>query len=132
MPRHDHWTIIAAKAPTAFRAKHRETLIPTLRQLQRTHPDAELRWFEGGRLWASPAEAEEARRQRSPGPKRPAAWRPGGDHRDPKARFELSRDEKRARFKRRQRRDAVTPKHSSTKPRTAGRRPESQPRRGPK
>ena len=131
MPRHGHWVIIAAKAPTAFRAKHRETLIPTLRQLQRTQPDAELRWFDGGRLWASPAEAEEARR-RPPGPKRPAAWRPGGDHRDPRARFELSRDEKRARFKRRQRREMTAPEHSSATPRTPGRRPVPKTRRGPK
>ncbi len=99
MPRPGHWVIIAGKAPTAFRAKRREVLVPTLKQLQRTQPDAELRWFEGGRLWASPDEAEAARLQR--GPKRPATWRPGGEHKDPRARFELSRDEKRARFKRR-------------------------------
>jgi hypothetical protein len=101
MRRHGHWVIIAANAPTAFRARHPETLLPTLKQLQRTQPDAVMRWFDGGRLWTSPAEANEARRHR--GPKRPADWRPGGEHRDPRQRIELSRDEKRARFKRRQR-----------------------------
>jgi len=101
MPRFGHWVIIAANAPTAFRAKHRETLVPTLKQLQRTQPDAVLKWFDGGRLWSSPAEANEAKRQRRQTPKRPQTWRPGGTHEDPRARFELSRDEKRARFKRR-------------------------------
>jgi hypothetical protein len=101
MPRHGHWVIFAANAPTAFRAKHRETLLPTLKQLQRTQPDAVMRWFDGGRLWASPEEADEARRLRRLAPKRPVGWRPGGEHRDPRARFEISRDEKRARFKRR-------------------------------
>ena len=99
MRRHGHWVIIAANAPTAFRARHRETLLPTLKQLQRTQPDAVMRWFDGRRLWTSPAEANEARRRRET--KRPADWRPGGQHRDPRQRFELSRDEKRARFKRR-------------------------------
>ena len=34
MPRFGHWVIIAANAPTAFRAKQRDTLVPTLKQLQ--------------------------------------------------------------------------------------------------
>jgi hypothetical protein len=131
MPLHAHWVIIAAKAPTAFRAKRRETLVPTLTQLQRTQPDAELRWFEGGRLWASPAEAEAARAERRRRPKRPSDWRPGGDHKDPRARFELSRDEKRARFKRRLRFDSDKP-GAGPKPTSRGPQTPRRPRRGPK
>jgi|AP12_2_1047962.scaffolds.fasta_scaffold74743_2 hypothetical protein len=125
MPLHGHWVIIAAKAPTAFRAKRRETLVPTLKQLQRTQPDAELRWFEGGRLWSGPAEAEAARAERRRMPKRPADWRPGGDHKDPRARFELSRDEKRARFKRRR-------TFGSSEPGSGKPQPGARPYSGPK
>jgi hypothetical protein len=107
MPRDGYWVIIAAKAPTAFRAKQPATLLPTLRQLQRTQPDAVMKWFESGQLWESPAAANEAKRVRQSVPKRPAAWRPGGVHKDPKARFELTRDQKRARFKQRLRRDSA-------------------------
>jgi hypothetical protein len=97
------WVIVAGNTPTAFRARERETLLPTLRQLQRTQPDTTLQWFERNRLWASPVEAREAlRAKRQFRPARDPAWRPGGDHRDPRARFQLSRDEKRARFKKRQ------------------------------
>lgn len=110
MPRHGHWVIMVGATPTAFRAKHREVLVPTLKQLSRTQPDASLKWFERGRLWESPAEANEARRAVPTRPKRPTTWRPGGEHKDPRARYEMSRDEKRARFKRRQRLDASSPK----------------------
>jgi len=143
MPRFGHWVIIAANAPTAFRAKHRETLLPTLKQLQRTQPDAVLRWFDGTRLWASPAEANDARRVRRTVPKRPQTWRPGGEHKDPRARFELSRDEKRARFKRRLRSGpgkpagkagpggaARTPHTKAARPGRARHAP--RPKRGPK
>jgi hypothetical protein len=103
------WVILAGKTPTSFRAREAETLLPTLRQLQRTQPDVSLKWFERNRVWTSPEEAKEAQRaqrQRRPigrpgGPKSP--WRPGGNHRDPRKRFELSRDQKRSRFKARQR-----------------------------
>lgn len=126
MPRFGHWVIIAAGAPTAFRAKHRDTLVPTLKQLQRTQPDAALRWFDGTRLWVSQAEANEARRVGHRGEKRPAAWRPGGDHKDPRARFKLSRDEKRARFKRQR---SGKPKSAAHGTDRAGR---GRNRRGPK
>lgn len=104
MPRQGYWVIIAAQAPTAFRAKQPGTLLPTLRQLQRTQPDAVMKWFDAGQLWDSPAAAEDARRAQRQAPKRPAGWRPGGAHEDPRARFKLTRDEKRARFKQRLRR----------------------------
>jgi len=61
-PRFAFWTIILDNQPTAFRARERETLLPTLRQLQSKNPDAVMKWFARGRLWESP---EEARRQRA-------------------------------------------------------------------
>lgn len=100
------WVIVAGNTPTAFRSRFRDALLPTLRQLQRTQPDADLRWFERGRMWASAEEARAARsaerqardgRSRERGPD----WRPGGSHEDPRARFKLTRDQKRARFRKR-------------------------------
>jgi hypothetical protein len=86
-PRYTYWTIIMEGKPTAFRARDHDELLPTLRQLQRRHPDAVLKWFARGRLWASPEEAQLAAKVR---PIRRAArgrdWRPGGEHRDPRAR----------------------------------------------
>lgn len=100
--RQSFWVILIGSTATSFRAKEREDLVPTLRQLQRTQSDVTLRWFERGRIWESPEAAigaaklaaTEARERRT------KEWRPGGEHKDPKARFELTRDQKRARFKR--------------------------------
>src|SRR5690606_16261634 len=89
--------------PTAFRARRAEDLLPTLRQLQRTQPDAVLKWFERGQIWDSPEQAADdlkARRRQRP-PVRGRDWPPGGAHRAPRAKYKLTRDEKRARFKRR-------------------------------
>lgn len=116
------WIILMGKVPTSFRAKTREELLPTFKQLQRTQPEVALRWFERGKIWESPdaaladillarTEAREKRereaaggRSRSRGsdyePRRGKDWRPGGNHKDPKARFEMTRDQKRAKFKR--------------------------------
>jgi hypothetical protein len=101
-PRHSFWVILIGKTATSFRGKEREDLVPTLRQLQRTQSDVTLRWFEGGRVWESPQAAEGAAKLAATvsREKRTREWRPGGDHRDPKARFELTRDQKRAKFKR--------------------------------
>ena len=100
---HSFWVIVDGTTPTAFRARQREDLLPTLKQLQRTQPAVVLRWFDRGQLWESPIAALEAlkmkRRLRSD---RGPAWRPGGSHVDPRERFQLTRDQKRARFKRRQ------------------------------
>jgi hypothetical protein len=100
------WVIVAGATPTAFRSRYRDELLPTFRQLQRTQPDVALMWFERGRLWPSAKDAREAllavrkaRAERQAD--RGADWRPGGSHKDPRARFQVSRDEKRARFKRR-------------------------------
>jgi hypothetical protein len=88
--------------PTAFRSRFRDDLVPTLKQLQRTQPDATLRWFYRGRFWASPEEEREAfesRRRMSSA--RGDDWRPGGLHKDPRAKYQKTRDQKRAQFKRR-------------------------------
>jgi hypothetical protein len=84
-PRFTYWTIILEGAPTAFRARDRADLVPTLKQLQARHPDTVLKWFARGRLWTSPDEARLASKVRKPRP--PRDWRPGGEHRDPRARF---------------------------------------------
>ncbi len=59
-PRFAYWTILVGGLPTAFRAAEREEMLPTFKRLQQKHPDAEMRWFARGKLWASPAEAREA------------------------------------------------------------------------
>ena len=52
-PRHTYWTIILEGMPTAFRAHTQDELLPTLRQLQSTHPDVQVGsypFFENKRL----------------------------------------------------------------------------------
>src|SRR6185503_10591963 len=88
-PRYAYWTILIDSKPTAFRARDREELLPTLHQLRRTNPDVIMMWFARGRLWESP-EAELAARiasRAAPKEKRGSEWRPGGAHTDPRARF---------------------------------------------
>jgi hypothetical protein len=101
--RHGYWVIVMDQVATAFRSKRREDLVPTLVQLQRRQPTADLRWFDRGRLWSSEEAARDAARQRPKPAGRGPGWRPGGSHVDPRARFAKTRDEKRAQFKRRQR-----------------------------
>lgn len=126
-PRYAYWTIIAGGLPTAFRAAERDELLPTFRRLQQKHPDAVMKWFARGRLWETPEAAREEldmRRRsrmapaagkdwhrpgmaprgprRAAGPARdrqprPADWRPGGEHRDPRQPF---KDAKKARNQR--------------------------------
>jgi hypothetical protein len=87
-PRFAYWTILIDDAPTAFRARDAAELVPTLTQLKRTNANVVMKWFSGGRLWASPDAAREARRRPRPArEKRGATWRPGGAHRDPRERF---------------------------------------------
>ncbi|MBI4477650.1 MAG: hypothetical protein HY654_10780 [Acidobacteria bacterium] len=99
-PRFAYWTIILDKAPTAFRARDREELLPTLKQLQRKNTDAAMKWFQDGKLWDSPDEARAARvrararprrERRFAGEPRGREWRPGGAHKDPRARFKGKR-----------------------------------------
>jgi hypothetical protein len=102
MAKHAYWFILAGTTPTAFRAQVRDDLLPTLKQLQRTQPDAVLKWFERGKVWESPEQAaDDARRRPLKRTSRTRDWRPGGNHADPRARFALTRDQKRARFRRR-------------------------------
>jgi len=97
-PRYAYWTIIIDNLPTAFRARDRAELLPTLKQLTPRSPDAVIKWFSRGRLWESPEEARQA--QRKPAEARGSDWRPGGRHEDPRARFKKERDEKKARRER--------------------------------
>ena len=126
-PRHHYWTIILEGKPTAFRAHMQEELIPTLRQLQARHPDAVLKWFARGRLWESQEEERAAmiarRRPKAstPGDRRTRDWRPGGEHKDPRDRFNLPRDEKRRRFAQKLRRERVSGPQTSERPPRPGR-----------
>jgi len=97
--RHSFWVIVDGGIPTSFRSSEREDLVPTLAQLKRTQPNCELKWFERGKLWTGPGEARDALIARRESPKRPGGWRPGGDHVDPRAKYERSRDERRAQYK---------------------------------
>lgn len=94
MARSAFWTIIVDDQPTAFRAAVREDLLPTLKQLQRQHPTAAIKWFQRGRLWETPGDAMDA----SKPPRRGPGWRPGGEHKDPRAQYKVPRDVKRARW----------------------------------
>lgn len=91
MPRFSYWTILLGELPTSFRAKDRNDLVPTLKQLQRVHPEARLKWFENGRLWVS---AEEARFERE---RTRAIARPRADRRPPDRATEPRRDDARSR-----------------------------------
>jgi hypothetical protein len=120
-PRHAYWTIIYGDQATAFRAGTSEELLPTLRQLQRTHTDAVLKYFARGKLWSSAEEARLGQRRgpndrrqgarsasgRPDEPRRGSKWRPGGEHRDARDRFKVPRDVKRKRFKARLRWNAA-------------------------
>src|SRR5438552_16139158 len=88
-PRFAYWTILIDGQPTAFRARDQQELLPTLNQLKRTNKDVLLRWFARGRLWESQQQDWDARRQRKKPveSRRGPAWRPGGQHKDPRARF---------------------------------------------
>ena len=81
-PRFAYWTILAGGLPTAFRAADREDLLPTFKRIHEKHPDAEMKWFARGRLWASPEEAREHAARGKSSERRDRSWRPGGDHRD--------------------------------------------------
>jgi 23S rRNA pseudouridine2605 synthase len=109
-PRYAYWTILIDDKPTAFRARERAELQPTLAQLQRKSTNVTLRWFARGKLWES-REAEQAdfqqqrraalelrdRRDRPAGVERRGSdWRPGGTHKDPRDRFKKKNRPERA------------------------------------
>lgn len=101
-PRFVYWTIVFGGQPTAFRSATREELLPTFKQIQSKNPDAQLRYFARGKLWYSDEDARAAlmrerfeKSQKRRTPDRGRTWRPGGDHKDPRARFKVPRDVKR-------------------------------------
>ena len=112
-PRYAYWTILVDNRPTAFRAATREDLLPTFEQIRRKHPTAVMRWFARGRIWESPAHA--AHEERPPRERRDRSWRPGGNHRDPRARFEEERKARNA-ARRRERFSRRSDTPSSTTP----------------
>jgi hypothetical protein len=79
-----YWTIIFGGQPTAFRASTRDELMPTFKQIQSKHPDAQLRYFARGKLWYSEEEAQAAlMRERVDKREREARRRPEGERRGP-------------------------------------------------
>jgi hypothetical protein len=103
-PRYAFWTILIDQQPTAFRARERDELVPTLVQLQRKHPGAHMKWFAHGKLWDSPEQQQWAQKNRKElREKRSADWRPGGAHKDPRAKFRKPKDRRDARGPRRDR-----------------------------
>lgn len=82
-PRYAYWTILIDDRPTAFRARDKAELLPTLQQLKRTNPNALMKWFARGKLWDSPEQAQWASTHLpKQSEQRGRDWRPGGDHRD--------------------------------------------------
>jgi hypothetical protein len=106
-PRYSYWTILAGGLPTAFRAAERADLLPTFNRIREKHPDAEMKWFARGRLWASPDDAQaDLQRARV---RRSRDWRPGGEHRDPRQKFKTRSKPKSARPERKPRPPASRP-----------------------
>jgi hypothetical protein len=88
-PRYAYWTILIDNQPTAFRARERDELLPTYNQLARKNSVIAMKWFARGKLWDSPeAEREAQAAPRRSFEKRNRDWRPGGEHKDPRARFD--------------------------------------------
>lgn len=112
-PRFSYWTILIDGKPTAFRAAEQEELQPTLAQLRRANPVIEMKWFARGKLWDSPEQAQWAGRNandlRKAGPPRDREWRPGGEHKDPRARFDKHKKKGRPRNDRPRERDRDRP-----------------------
>jgi hypothetical protein len=95
-PRYAYWTILIDNGPTAFRARDPEELLPTLNQLKRTNSNIVMKWFARGRLWDSPEAERAATRNPKQAEHRGPDWRPGGQHKDPRAR--PPRDVRRAKY----------------------------------
>ena len=92
-PRYAYWTILIDDKPTAFRAREKAELLPTLQQLKRTNPNALMKWFARGKLWDTPEQAQWASRNLpKQSERRGRDWRPGGTHRDERARFQKRPD----------------------------------------
>src|SRR3974390_1710204 len=104
-PRHAYWTILIDGAPTAFRAHDQAELLPTVQQLKRKSADVVLKWFARGKLWDSPDQAQWAGTHAQPRDRRGPEWRPGGEHKDPRAHFKEA-EQKRRQEKRKRHHDA--------------------------
>lgn len=135
-PRYAYWTIVAGGLPTAFRTAEREELLPTFKRIQEKHPDAEMKYFARGRLWASEEDARAAAEARRAPDRRPESrgrdWRPGGEHRDPRQKFKDAKKDRnlewrKQRFERRQPSGTTTRPPTTTPPPT-GTRPPPTPR----
>ncbi|HUU34101.1 MAG TPA: hypothetical protein VMW48_08545, partial [Vicinamibacterales bacterium] len=110
-PRYAYWTILVDGQPTAFRAAEQDELLPTLKRLQVKQPGALMKWFERGRLWESRDEAKDKLREGyTVGPDgalvppdaaagRGKGWRPGGEHKDPREKYQLAKKAKWQKFK---------------------------------
>ena len=132
---------MAGGLPTAFRAADRDELLPTFKRLKDKHPDAELKFFARGKLWASSEDAEQDAAARRADGRRPSAgrgrdWRPGGEHVDPRQKYKDAKkdrnlDWRKQRFERRERAsEHARPTDQSTAP--ADRKPfGGPPRDGP-
>ena len=132
-PRFVYWTIVAGGLPTAFRATEREELLPTFNRIKEKHPDAEMKYFARGKLWASPEDAQREADERRATARRPESrardWRPGGEHRDPRQKFKDAKKDRnlkwrKQRFERREgpeaTRDPVTPPRPAARPEPRG------------
>jgi hypothetical protein len=124
-PRFAYWTILIDNQPTAFRARDKAELLPTLHQLKRTNPNAHLKWFARGKLWETPEQAQwAARHVPKPAERRGRDWRPGGEHKDPR-RSSTARqpgDRKARSWKQRPRREEASTR-SSNRPHRKPRKP---------
>ena len=90
-PRYTYWTIIFGGQPTSFRSGTRDELLPTFKQIQAKHPDAQLRYFARGKLWYSEEEAQAAlirerfEKHQGSRPPRDRGWKPGAESGKPDA-----------------------------------------------
>jgi hypothetical protein len=127
-PRFAYWTILIDNAPTAFRARDPEELRPTLNQLKRTNKNVVMKWFARGRLWETQQQERDdfQRRKRAPRPQRTREtrgrdWRPGGQHKDPRARFQKKtrarHEERPERPEKREKKPADPPPRRTVEPR---------------
>jgi hypothetical protein len=92
-PRYAYWTILIDNTPTAFRSRDQAELLPTLNQLRRKSSNVVMKWFARGRLWDTPEQAQWAgKNMNGSTEKRGKEWRPGGQHKDPRARFDKRKD----------------------------------------
>ncbi len=93
-PRFSYWTIILDGQPTAFRAAEPQELQPTLNQLRKKNPNAEMKWFARGRCGTRPrsrsargTDSDNAAKDAALAKQRGRSWRPGGEHKDPREKF---------------------------------------------